>query len=225
MRVRWYGHSAFAFGDTTTVFVDPFDAAELTRGRGFAYPPIVGVEAALVLVTHDHTDHNGVGAIGGDPQVVRAAGRTQTPIGEVIGIAGEHDAAAGTELGVNVIFVFECDGVHVCHFGDFAQAELRPEQQRAIGRPDLLCLPVGGGRPTIDGRTAAAIAKRLAPGVVVPMHYRTERLDWDDLETAAPFLAEFDPANVVRMETTEFDVHPRRPHEGTTVVLPALPRG
>src|SRR5262245_20349710 len=99
MRVRWYGHSAFALVGTATVFVDPSDAAELERGRGFAYPPIEGVEADVVLVTHDHTDHNGVGAIGGSPQVVRAAGRTKTPIGEVTGIASEHDAAAGSELG------------------------------------------------------------------------------------------------------------------------------
>ncbi len=34
MRVRWYGHSAFALVGSTTVFVDPFDAAELSRGRG-----------------------------------------------------------------------------------------------------------------------------------------------------------------------------------------------
>src|SRR5262245_64365231 len=118
MRVRWYGHSAFAFGETTTVFVDPFDAAELDRGRGFAYPPIEGVEADVVLVTHGHTDHDGVGAIGGDPQIVQAAGRTQTAAGEVVGIASEHDAAAGSDLGANVIFVFELDGVRVCHFGD-----------------------------------------------------------------------------------------------------------
>ena len=126
MRIRWYGHSAFALMGSATVFVDPFDAAEFSRGRGFAYPPIQGADADVVLVTHDHTDHNGVGAIGGDPQVVRTAGRTPTPFGEVVGIASEHDAAAGSELGANVIYVFELDGIRICHFGDFGQTELRP---------------------------------------------------------------------------------------------------
>jgi L-ascorbate metabolism protein UlaG (beta-lactamase superfamily) len=222
MRVRWHGHSAFALGDPVRVFVDPFDAAEAERGRGFAYPAIEGVETDLVLVTHDHSDHNGLSAIGGDPQVVRAAGRTQTAIGEVVGIASEHDTSGGSELGANVIYVFELDGVRVCHFGDFGQADLRSEQELAIGRPDLLFLPVGGGRPTIDGPTAAAIATRLAPGVVVPMHYRTKHLDWDDLATAEPFLAAFDRAGVARLETAEFDVHPRA-GEATTVVVPAVP--
>jgi len=223
MQVRWYGHSAFALGSTRRVFVDPFGELELTRGREFGYPPIRDVEAELVLVTHDHSDHNGVTAIGGSPMVVRAAGRTETPIGIVTGIAGEHDAVAGTELGANVIFVFEYEGVRVCHFGDFGQSDLRPEQEHAIGRPDLLFVPVGGGKPTIGGRTAAAIVKRLAPGIAVPMHYRTELLPWADLETAEPFLAEFDEANVVRLETSTFDVQPRAPGEPTTMLVPALP--
>jgi L-ascorbate metabolism protein UlaG (beta-lactamase superfamily) len=223
MRVRWYGQSAFALTGTGKVFVDPFDATELMRGRGFAYPAIDGVEADVVLVTHEHSDHNGVGAIGGDPQVVRAAGRTQTPVGEVVGIASEHDDTAGSQRGANVIYVFELDGVRVCHFGDFGQMDLRPEQERAIGRVDLLFVPVGGGAPTIGGAKAAAITKRLAPAVVVPMHYRTARLDWDDLETAEPFVAALDAAAVTRLDTAEFDVQPRREGEGTTVVVPAVP--
>jgi L-ascorbate metabolism protein UlaG (beta-lactamase superfamily) len=223
MQVRWYGHSAFALGTTSAVFVDPFGELELGRGREFGYPPIRDVEAALVLVTHEHSDHNGVAAIGGSPTIVRAAGRTETPVGIVTGIASEHDAAAGTERGANVIFLFECEGVRVCHFGDFGQSDLRPEQEHAIGRPDVLFVPVGGGKPTIDGRTAAAIVKRLAPGVAVPMHYRTELLPWDDLETAEPFLAEFDAADVVRPATSTFEVQPRAPGEPTKLVVPALP--
>ena len=63
---------------SATVFVDPFDAAEFSRGRGFTYAPIQGADADVVLVTHDHTDHNdGIAAIGGDPQVVRTAGVRQ----------------------------------------------------------------------------------------------------------------------------------------------------
>jgi L-ascorbate metabolism protein UlaG (beta-lactamase superfamily) len=154
---------------------------------------------------------------------VRAAGRTQTPVGEVVGIASEHDDTAGSQRGANVIYVFELDGVRVCHFGDFGQMDLRPEQERAIGRVDLLFVPVGGGAPTIGGAKAAAITKRLAPAVVVPMHYRTARLDWDAHEPVEPFVAAFDAAAVTRIGTAEFDVHPRREGEGTTVVVPAVP--
>ena len=50
--------------------IDPFadmSAMAASRGMQFDYPPIEGVEADLLLVTHEHIDHNGVEAIGGDP--------------------------------------------------------------------------------------------------------------------------------------------------------------
>ena len=129
--------------------IDPFgdmSAMAASRGMQFDYPPIAGVEADLLLVTHEHMDHNGVEAIGGDPAILRStAGTLESPLGEVIAIASEHDEQAGTERGPNTIFVFELDGLRVCHFGDFGQRALREEQAAAIGAVDLLILPVGGG--------------------------------------------------------------------------------
>ena len=188
MLVRWLGQSAFAFSGTPRSSSTPSTRSGSSAGA-VGYPPIQGVDADLVLVTHDHSDHNGIERSAATRVVVRSVGRTYTPLGVVTGIASEHDAVAGTERGANVIFLVEFESVVVCHFGDFGQASLRPEQERAIGRPDAPVPPGRRRRPTIDGKTAAAIAKRLAPGYVVPMHYRTELLDWDDLETAEPFAA------------------------------------
>ena len=164
----------------------------------FDYPPIADVEADLLLVTHEHGDHNGVEAIGGEPAILRStAGTLESPLGEVTAIASEHDEQAGTARGPNTIFVFELDGLRVCHFGDFGQSGLREEQAAAIGEVDLLILPVGGG-PTIGAEQAAAIVERLAPRWVVPMHYRTPRIGF--LETADEFL-ERSP-HVERLEQT-----------------------
>jgi L-ascorbate metabolism protein UlaG (beta-lactamase superfamily) len=103
MHIEWYGQSAFRLSDgATTVFVDPFDDIAPLRERGWSwdYPAIAGVEADLLLVTHEHRDHNGVGAIGGDPVTLRStAGRLESPIGEVVAVASEHDQVAGTERG------------------------------------------------------------------------------------------------------------------------------
>lgn len=190
MRVEWYGQSAFALrSDAGTVFVDPFDDVSglAARGMRWEYPPIEGVSADLLLVTHEHVDHNGVAAIGGDPRIVRStAGRFDSPIGEVLAVASEHDAVAGTRRGPNTIFVFELDGLRIAHFGDFGQAALRDEQAAAIGAVDLAFVPVGGG-PTIDGRLASAITRRVDARWAIPMHYRTERIGF--LEPADDFLA------------------------------------
>ena len=182
MRIRWYGQSAFLISAERTVFVDPFGAMEglAERGMRFDYPPIEGVEADLLLVTHEHADHNAVEVVGGSPQILRStAGTFDSPIGEVIAVASEHDHAAGTMRGPNTIFRFALDGLRLCHFGDFGQAELRVEQQRAIGEVDVLFLPVGGG-PTIGGESAAAVVRALRPRLVVPMHYRTEAVNFLD---------------------------------------------
>jgi len=69
MHVEWYGQSAFRLrGDSATVFIDPFGdtSAFASRGITIDYPPISAVLADLLLVTHEHADHNGVEAIGGN---------------------------------------------------------------------------------------------------------------------------------------------------------------
>ena len=133
----------------------------------------------MLLVTHDHLDHNGVGAIGGDPVVLTKAGTHESPLGEIVGIASEHDAVAGTERGPNTIFRFVLDGTTVAHFGDFGQPSLRPTQWEALGDLDVLILPVGGG-PTIAPDAAAELVGELRPRLVVPMHYRTEAIGFLD---------------------------------------------
>jgi L-ascorbate metabolism protein UlaG (beta-lactamase superfamily) len=183
MRIRWYGQSAFLIdGGEHSVFIDPFGAMEGLSARGlqFDYPAIDGAEADLLLVTHEHADHNEVGAIAGSPQVIRsAAGTFESPLGEVVGIASEHDDVAGTMRGPNTIFCFTYDGLRVCHFGDFGQATLRTEQRQSIGEVDVLFLPVGDG-PTVGGERAAGIVRELRPRLVVPMHYRTDAVNFLD---------------------------------------------
>lgn len=181
MRIRWYGQSAFLLSGEKKVFIDPFgDLGEAAHARGidFAYPPI-DAEADVLLVTHEHGDHNAVEAIKGEPTIIRSAGRHDSPVGEIVGIASEHDDVAGTARGANVIFCLTVDGVRVCHLGDFGQPALRPEQREEIGEVDVLIVPAGGG-PTIGGESAAAVVRAIAPRIVVPMHYRTERVNFLD---------------------------------------------
>jgi L-ascorbate metabolism protein UlaG (beta-lactamase superfamily) len=190
MKIRWFGQSAFLLSGERSVAIDPFgpSMAELASSRGivFDYPPIEGVEADLLLITHEHADHNAAETIGGPPVVIRStAGTIDSPLGDVVAVASEHDELAGTVRGPNTIFRFELDGLQVCHLGDFGQAALRPEQEQAIGRVDLPFAPVGGG-PTVGGESAAATVRALGARLVVPMHYRTEAVNF--LEPPDAFL-------------------------------------
>jgi L-ascorbate metabolism protein UlaG (beta-lactamase superfamily) len=221
MLVQWYGQSAFRLaGGDHTVFIDPFgDTSPLKSRLKFDYPPIEGATADLLLVTHEHLDHNGVEVVGGSPTVLRStAGTFESPVGEVIGVASEHDEAAGTQRGPNTIFVFTLDGVRVAHFGDFGQTGLRDEQAQALGKVDLVFLPVGAG-PTIGAKQAADIAARLGARWIVPMHYRTERVDF--LEPADEFLNLVD--NVEHVAASSFDTTALPDGGGPLAVVPAAP--
>lgn len=228
MEVRWYGQAAFRLVSATdgrTVFLDPFRMPGpewATRGFRFDYPPIVNVAAHLVLITHEHFDHNAADVVAGDPQVIwSAAGTFDTPVGQVTGVVADHDPAAGTQRGMNVIYVFSLDGLRVCHFGDYGQASLRPEQETAIGRVDLLMLPVGGG-PTVGAEAAGEVVRRLSPRCVVPMHYRTPAVSF--LEPADAFLAQF--SRVERLAAPEFDpaaLPVPSARDQPVVVVPSVP--
>lgn len=222
MQLEWYGQSAFRLSTPEkTVVIDPFGDPAPVRERGmrFDYPAIEAVNADLLLVTHEHFDHNGVEAVGGDPVILRStAGRLDSPVGEVTAVASEHDEAAGTERGPNTVFVFELDGARVSHFGDFGQSALRDEQATAIGSVDLLILPVGGG-PTIGAEQAHEIVDRLNPRWVVPMHYRTHRIEF--LEPVDDFLDR--AAHVHRLDGPSLETAELPAEDGPVVVVPAAP--
>jgi L-ascorbate metabolism protein UlaG (beta-lactamase superfamily) len=205
MRIRWFGQSSYLLTGSQTVFIDPFGdmSAAAARGIEWNYPPISGVDADTLLVTHEHGDHNAVEAIGGDPVVIRSrAGKFESPVGEVVGIASEHDEAAGTLRGPNTIYCFTLDGVRVCHLGDFGQPALRPEQLAAIGEVDVLIVPAGSG-PTIGGSAAADLVRAVRPRLVIPMHYRTEAISFLDPPDA--FLDALG-GDVRRLDESEIDV-------------------
>lgn len=202
------------------MFVDPFrDMSQFpNRVVDWRYPLIESVDADLLLITHDHADHDGADAIGGDPVVIARAGTHASPVGVVVGIASEHDPVAGTERGPNTIFRFELDGTSVAHFGDFGQLALRPEQRDALGRVDVVLFPAGGG-PTTPVAEAASLLTGLAPRIVVPMHYRTELIGF--LDPVDPFLAALG-APVERLGA-EADLGPLLEREAMTVALLAPP--
>ena len=213
MLIRWYGQSAFLLEhDGTTVFIDPFGDMSGMEARGweFDYPAIEGVSADLLLVTHEHRDHNAVEVIGGDPRTIRSTAGT---FDDVVAIASEHDEVAGTQRGPNTIFSFEFGGARICHFGDFGQRALRPEQLQAIGKVDVLFMPIGGG-VTLDGVAAAEVVSELEPRLVVPMHYRTEAINFLDPPDA---FIEAVGGDVVRIPGNELA---GEEHEGAVLLSP-----
>jgi L-ascorbate metabolism protein UlaG (beta-lactamase superfamily) len=169
MKIKWLGHASFLItSDTgTRIITDPY-----TPGMGMSYGEI-NESADVVTVSHEHGDHNNVAAIKGKPEVVKNIGSVAVKGIIFNGIASYHDDAGGSVRGNNVIFCFEVDGIKVCHLGDLGHP-LSDEQVSALSRVDILLIPVGGG-PTIDPTIATEVYNKLAPKIIIPMHYKTDK--------------------------------------------------
>jgi L-ascorbate metabolism protein UlaG (beta-lactamase superfamily) len=131
----------------------------------------------IVTVSHDHYDHNAVNLVPGRPVVVREPGEREVKGIPIKGVSVFHDEVRGAKRGRNIIFVWEMEGLRLCHLGDLGHI-LEPLTVAEIGKVDLLFIPVGGVY-TIDAKTATKVVEQLQPRLVVPMHYKTPALTFE----------------------------------------------
>lgn len=163
MKILWLGQSSFHITTAQGVAIrtDPYDSS-----LGFRLSPL---RADVVTVSHEHFDHGAVDTVPGEPLAVRGAGERTVRGISFFGVRSYHDARQGLERGENIIFLFAADGVRVCHLGDLGHLLSEPQVQ-AIGRVDVLLLPVGGTY-TLGAEAAATVMEQLQPRITIPMHY------------------------------------------------------
>jgi len=167
MKIKWLGHSSFMVTSDTgiRIITDPYGArADLSYGE-------IRETADIVTVSHNHTDHNNVAAVRGNPEVVKGTARIKGI--EFKGIPTYHDEAGGNKRGDNTILCFEIDEVRVCHLGDLGH-RLSDKQVAELGKVDILLIPVGGFY-TIDAKVATEVCNQLKPKVIIPMHYKNDK--------------------------------------------------
>jgi len=169
MKVKWLGHASFLItsDDGTKIITDPY-----TPGGPFQYGEIKE-SADIVTVSHGHFDHNNVASVQGNPQVVQEAAPVEIKGIKFSGLPSYHDDAGGSQRGNNIIFCFEVDGIRLCHLGDLGH-QLGEKECADLGSVDIMLVPVGGNY-TIDAKGATEVCGKLAPKVIMPMHYRNER--------------------------------------------------
>lgn len=167
MLLHWYGHACFLLSSAdTSIMTDPFN-----EKVGYRLPED---RPDYVTISHDHHDHASVGLVHGIPLVKRTPGLEKLGDFMVYGIDSYHDTQDGTKRGKNMIYVFEHEGVRLAHLGDLGHL-LSEAQLIALGRVDVLLIPVGGVY-TIDAKAACQVIKQVAPRLIVPMHYKTRDL-------------------------------------------------
>lgn len=215
MDIYWLGQACIKLkGKNATILIDPYD------------PEIVGLKlpkdmsADMVLVTHDHQDHNftsvTTGIKGEKPMVFSEPGEYEVAGVVVTGVSSFHDNSEGSERGVNTIFQLMFDRLNLVHLGDLGQHELTEAQIAQIGEVDILFVPVGG-KYTIDGKEAATIVSQLEPKIIIPIHYKIEGLKFE-LDGVENFLKEMGVEGAVPQQKLSISKD-KLPEEPLVVVL------
>jgi L-ascorbate metabolism protein UlaG (beta-lactamase superfamily) len=125
----------------------------------------------MVTVSHAHEGHSSVKGFRGSPRVIDSPGEYEIGGVFVTGVPTFHDNQRGKEQGQNTAFLFDFDGLTVCHLGDLGHV-LTQEQVEALDGVNVLLVPVGG-ISTITPAKAAEVVSILEPNIVIPMHYKT----------------------------------------------------
>jgi L-ascorbate metabolism protein UlaG (beta-lactamase superfamily) len=164
MEISYLGHSCFkVVGKKISVLLDPYD------------PELVGrkmskQDADVVITTHQHRDHNYLGAVKNDDYLLLdSPGEYEIKESEFVGVEAFHDEKEGAERGKVTMFSFNVDGIKIAHLGDLG-TELTSSQLDCLDGVDILMIPVGGVK-TIDAKTAVKVISQIEPKIVIPMHY------------------------------------------------------
>lgn len=184
MQIIWHGQSCFQiitnpnyqkFGigasqgrnGPLSIVIDPFDET-----LGLRVPKL---EANILLISHDHYDHNNIKTVSGSPFIISGPGEYEIKGIFIQGIPSFHDKVKGRSRGKNTCYTIEAEEIKLCHLGDLGQSELTEDQLSALGEVDVLMIPVGGVY-TISGEEASKIISQIEPKIVIPMHYALPKL-------------------------------------------------
>lgn len=195
MKLTWLGHACFLLEQNGyRIVTDPYTGVE-------GYPEL-RVSAHRVFCSHQHFDHNAVEQV-----ALLPAGDCPFTVREIHSF---HDDRGGALRGENTIRVFEAGGISVAHLGDLGH-QLSREQLDSIGSVDAVLVPVGGFY-TLGAADAKRVCEALAPGWIIPMHYRHTPYGLPNVGGVEDFLSLWEPE----------DVHPA---DGASLTLPLPAKG
>lgn len=186
--IQWFGHSSFLIhsGSQTKVVTDP----------NFNVTP--GIDAHAVTVSNDHFTHNNVGAVAGNPVILRGITLKQTwnPIRTnvkditIVNIPSQRGLWYGGVA--NSIFVYEMGSLCLAHLGNIGHL-LTLEQEKILQRVDVMMTPIDAMN-NLGFEDLVKVIEQVRPPIVIPMHYDVP----DQANLFAEFIGERYPVRRMR---------------------------
>jgi L-ascorbate metabolism protein UlaG (beta-lactamase superfamily) len=212
MQVSWHGHACVSLSfDKYVVVFDPHDGTSI----GLKRP---NVKADLVLVSHDHFDHNATQVVSKDKTRILKMhyGETLVDNIKVTGLKTYHDKQKGRRRGENALYILEVGGLRIAHLGDLGEIPDQPIIEKLKG-VNLLIIPVGGTF-TIEPIEAWSIVEKTQPINVLPIHYWIPGATLP-LKPIDEFLKYIKGYEVARLDTNTFELEKYR----NSVIVPTPP--
>jgi len=172
--VQWFGHSSFLIHSEAGV--------KIVSDPNFNVTP--GIEADAVTVSNDHFTHNNVGAVGGDPLILRGItleqtwNPIQTRVKDIVIVNLPSQRGFGFGEVANSIFIYEMGSLCIAHLGNIGHL-FTPKQEQLMRRVDVMMTPIDA-RLNLGFEDLLRVIQQVKPPVVIPMHY-------DDPEQAELF--------------------------------------
>ena len=171
-KLFYQGHSSFRIttNEGVVLFIDPF------AGVGYQTP------ADIVLITHEHYDHNDISKITMKPSTIVIRSRDALQGGiyrpfEEDGVQIQSVPAynAHHDRGECVGYILSFDGIKLYHAGD---TDFIPEMKELTAlHLDYALLPIDGFY-TMTPEAATQAAELIKPKHLIPMHMKPGML-WD----------------------------------------------
>lgn len=174
MKLTWYGHAAFLIEtDGTRIILDPYRSPD-----SGGYEPIDD-SADIVAVSHENDKyHSHLGQIRPPFELIKAlelppGGVTKRGVKfEAFHVYETPEKLPGDEVTMMQLHV---EGLRVLFLGDLGHG-LTDEELAPIRGAEIV-LAAAGGPPTIDFPEIPALIEAIGPRVIVPMHYKTPRIN------------------------------------------------
>lgn len=214
MRLTFLGHAAFLLETANQrVIFDPFSSE-------IGYLPL-DQNADLVCLSHRNPIwHSSLENVRGDFEVIEGlkiieAGAHRGEISFGAAQVWEHPRE-----GENAMVWAQSEGIRVLHMGDCG---VLPDEQtlEKCGRVDVL-LALAGGFPTLSLDDLMVLVQKLAPKIVIPMHFGVPGLQMKALD-ASEIEARFEARRIVRHEGSSCEIDGQTWPDATELhVLPPL---
>lgn len=97
---------------------------------------------------------------------------------DIHGVAAQRQLDSEDMELASTMYRIQVGDIRVALLGNVFE-KLSDDQIEELGVVDVLIVPVGGGGYTLDATGAAAVAGKIGPKIVVPVHYQDKNLSYE----------------------------------------------